>query len=247
MAFLPDNRRDDEFIKIFRRSPFDHIFAGLLKQRGAKCNQQDKKGYYPFLFAARLGDVKALSWLKTHKANLECVDNLGSSALHIAAINGRLEAVRWLLRNTKLGPNPRNKIGATPLHWCVDTKEFNRPMLDALMDAGADPNAITVGGWRPIDFANNRRNNGWNGEYQTIINYLNSKGAGEHSQVAAEEKKVSLQHRDWNIGTPRELIPCPQGNNNKRQNVSADIFSERNVFKTTNNQEEDQKQHERLK
>jgi hypothetical protein len=239
MAFLPDNRRDDEFRKIFRRIPFDHIFAGVLKSRGANVNLKDRKGYSPLLFSSRLGDVKALSWLKTHRANLEEVDPLGSSALHIAAINGRLEAVEWLLRHTKLGANPRNTIGATPLHWCVDAKVFNKPMLDLLINAGADPNAITVGGWRPIDFANNRRNSGWKGEYDTIVRWLEEQGAGDVSLIAMREKKKSLKHRDWNIGSPRELIPCADGNDGNRQKVSADIFSERNVF--GNNQEEDQR------
>ena len=112
MAFLPDNRRDDEFIKIFRRLPFDHIFAGLLHTRGACVSQKDKKGYSPVLFSARIGNVQALSWLQVRGADLEAVDNLGSSALHIAAINSNIDAVAWLLQHTRLGPNPKNKIGS---------------------------------------------------------------------------------------------------------------------------------------
>ena len=112
MAFLPDNRRDDEFIKIFRRLPFDHIFAGLLHTRGACINQKDSKGYSPVLFSARIGNVQALSWLQVRGADLEAVDTLGSSALHIAAINSNLDTVAWLLQYTKLGPNPKNKIGS---------------------------------------------------------------------------------------------------------------------------------------
>jgi ankyrin repeat protein len=246
MTHLPDARRDDEFIKIFRRSPFDHIFAGLLQSRGAKVNKKDNKGYPPLLFAARIGEVSALTWLKTFKADMNARDNLGSSALHVAAINGRLDAVRWLLRSTAgggagLDPNARNKIGATPLHWVVDSKEFNRPMLEILIKHGADPNAITVGGWRPIDFANNRINSGWRGEYSDIIGWLKQQNAGEDSKQAHTEEKRRLQPRDWNPGTPRQLVACPGGNDKNRQKVSADIFSAKNTFvKQKHNNQEDE-------
>ena len=225
MTHLPDARRDDEFIKIFRRSPFDHIFAGLLQSRGANVNKKDSKGYSPLLFAARIGEVSALTWLKTFKADMNARDNLGSSALHVAAINGRLDAVRWLLRSTAgggagLDPNARNTIG---------------------VNHGADPNAITVGGWRPIDFANNRINSGWKGEYSDIIGWLKLQNAGEDSKQAHTEEKRRLQPRDWNPGTPRQLVACPGGNDKNRQKVSADIFSANNTFvKQKHNNQEDE-------
>ena len=38
----------------------------------------------------------------------------------------------------------------------------------------------------------------------------------------------------------RELVPCVDGNDKKRQNVSANIFSTNNIFKSSRNQQEDQ-------
>ena len=245
MTHLPDNRRDDEFVKIFRRTPFDHIFAGLLHSRGANVDKKDSKGWSPLLFSARIGEVAALSWLKMFKANMNATDNLGSSALHVASINGNLKAITWLLQNTQIDPNCTNTIGATPLHWCVDMKKFNQPVLEVLINFGANPNAVTVGGWRPIDFARNREMSGWNGDYTKIVHWLTKKNAGD--QIDGSGHKKLLIHRDWNPGTPRQLVPCPGGNNQNRQAVSADIFSAHNQFakvkskldpKSNNNQQE---------
>ena len=228
--FLPDRRRDDEFIKIFRRAPFDHIFAGLLLSRGANVNSKANDGYSPLLFAARIGEVSAMSWLKARKADMHATDKLGSSALHVACINGKVDAVRWLLEVARLDPNVTNTIGATPFHWVVDSKTFNQPMLEILIQYGADPNSVTVGGWRPIDFAENRKNSGWDGDYSKIVNWLNLKNAGEYSSKAAKAEKLNLKPRDWNPGTPRQLVCSKEGNNLNRQKTSADVFSDKNQF-----------------
>ena len=45
----------------------------------------------------------------------------------------------------------------------------------------------------------------------------------------------------------RELVPCVDGNDKKRQNVSANIFSTNNIFKSSRNQQEDQNNWERKK
>ena len=60
--------------------------------------------------------------------------------------------------------------------------------------------------------------------------------------IAAVTKKESLKHRWWNSGDEmtRELVPCVDGNDKKRQNVSANIFSTNNIFKSSRNQQEDQ-------
>ena len=111
-----------------------------------------------------------------------------------------------------------------------------------IRSSGADLNSVTVGGWRPIDYAINHSNSGWQGNFQKIISWLEKHGAGVNSLIAAVTKKESLKHRWWNSGDEmtRELVPCVDGNDKKRQNVSANIFSTNNIFKSSRNQQEDQ-------
>ena len=221
--YLPDNRRDEEFIRCFRRPRFDGIFARLLVTRGADPNRKDRSGWCPVLYASRVGNVSALTFLKVNKADLSARENLGSSALHVAAINGREGAVRWLLKHSDLGPNPVNKIGATPMHWCVDCKKMNAGMLELLYASGADLNAFTVGGWRPIDFAMNRVTSGWAGDFHEIVNWLRHKNAaGDPPPDPKALPKVPYDPLE-----ERTLKPCLDGN-------------EKNRVKGNANQDEDQ-------
>ena len=216
--YLPDSRRDDEFLRCFRRKGrFDHIFASLLHARGADPDRKDKKGWPPVLFSARKNSVEGLSWLKSKGANLSARDNLGSSALHVAAIGSNIEAVKWLLRESDLGPDPKNSIGATPLMWAIDQKEFNREIMDTLEAGGADLHAITVAGWRAIDFANNRKQSGWNGDYSLSIAWLQERGAAGDAPQRAKAPKPKW----WEKGDKRMLKTCKDGNDVLRVKTSA--------------------------
>ena len=95
--YLPDGR-DDEFLRVAFARKFDHIFATLLYQRGADPIGRTGrgKGGRPSS-GARKNSIEALSWLKSNGANLEARDTLSTSALHVAAIQSNLEAVKWLL------------------------------------------------------------------------------------------------------------------------------------------------------
>ncbi len=224
--YLPDGRRDDEFLRVFRRKGrFDHIFATLLYQRGADPDRKDRKGWAPVLFSARKNSIQGLSWLKSVGADLCARDNLGTSALHIAAIQSNVESVKWLLEHSGLGPDPKNSIGATPLHWAVDQKIFDREIMDTLEAGGADLHAITVAGWRAIDFAQNRQQSGWNGDFSLSIAWLRERGAADDAPPRAKLPKPKwFKNGDEKT---RMLKTCTDGNELNRVKTSANQSEER--------------------
>lgn len=69
--------------------------------------------------AAGAGNIKGLNyWIKTQKMNPNTYNTYGRSALGLAAGNGQLEAVNFIL-NAQANPNIQDITGLTPLHWAV--------------------------------------------------------------------------------------------------------------------------------
>jgi hypothetical protein len=92
-------------------------------------------------------------------------DKLGATALHWAALNGRVEAARYLL-NEHADVRARNHAGGTPLHWAAKSK--NRATTDLLLSRGAAPNEVNNVGWTPLMLA---ADNGNSGAAVALINH----------------------------------------------------------------------------
>ncbi|NPB02970.1 MAG: ankyrin repeat domain-containing protein [Thermotogae bacterium] len=98
--------------------------------------------------AASVGDVEALKcWLKRNK---DYRGKSGETPLHVAALNGNLKAVIYLLE-MGVSPNDRDKRGRTPLHLAAIREHYD--VVKALVDAGADPNAQDEDGNTPLHYA----------------------------------------------------------------------------------------------
>src|SRR5262245_8841745 len=94
---------------------------------------------------SRFADVDMLQLLVEHGANLnEVVNQLEGTPLSIAAKSGNVDKVRFLLQE---GANPhfRTDSGYTPLIQAVYGQKPTRPqVVRLLLDAGANPNVITI-------------------------------------------------------------------------------------------------------
>src|SRR5271154_5430634 len=81
--------------------------------------------------AAREGDIGALS----RHPEMVNIRHEGASALHVAAIEGQLEAARWLLEHGAALDTRDDEFGMTPAAWA--NEKGREAMLDFLLSQGA--------------------------------------------------------------------------------------------------------------
>jgi ankyrin repeat protein len=85
----------------------------------------------------------------------------GRTALHIAAANGQVEIVSWILGRNFWQPvdiNIEDKFGYTPLHFACHSLVNHGDMIDTLMDSemgrhSLNANAVSRDGVTPLHFA----------------------------------------------------------------------------------------------
>ena len=126
-----------------RSTPF--LLAALLAALlGTPAFAQVSSHDQPIHDAARTGsgnDVSRL--LKADPKQRDARTALGSTPLHMAAMNGDLSAMKALIA-AGADPNARDNDGATPLHMAAYA---SRPKhVQMLLEAGADPLAKTDNG-----------------------------------------------------------------------------------------------------
>ncbi|XP_071139783.1 uncharacterized protein [Mytilus edulis] len=70
-------------------------------------------GWTPLLWAAERGHLEVVTFLVTHGSQLDVTSPLGQTALHYAALFGRIDVTKWL---TDQGCSPwvKTKKGRTP-------------------------------------------------------------------------------------------------------------------------------------
>uniref|UniRef100_A0A8C1Y4K3 glutaminase n=1 Tax=Cyprinus carpio TaxID=7962 RepID=A0A8C1Y4K3_CYPCA len=73
------------------------------------------KSVINLLFAAYTGDVSALRRFALSSMDMEQRDYDSRTALHVAAAEGHIEVVRFLLEACKVNPGPKDRWGNTPI------------------------------------------------------------------------------------------------------------------------------------
>lgn len=157
--------------------------ARRLIQEKADTNQHDAKLVTPLHLAAHNSDSRVVTLLLMHKANVNAADKVGQppiffagswdvmkclceaqadvlhlnkkgqSALHLAAHNGQLEAVKFLAEHEQMYHmiDLQDERGRSPLHHAA--ARGHHCIVSRLMDVGADPRLKTKMGQTPMTLA----------------------------------------------------------------------------------------------
>ncbi|GFW44593.1 ankyrin-3 [Trichonephila clavipes] len=119
----------------------------LLLSSGADIKAEDKNKITPMhiLLSNELSELLIQS-----NTNIDFVDAYGCTALHLGALNGNLDFVKYCLQNG-CSVDARNTSGLTALHLAVQGN--HQEVVSHLIDYGADTNAKSNGGHTALQFA----------------------------------------------------------------------------------------------
>ncbi|XP_060737682.1 glutaminase kidney isoform, mitochondrial isoform X2 [Tachysurus vachellii] len=113
-----------ELVSLFNFHNYDNLrhFAKKLDPRRQSGHERNK-AVIELMFAAYSGDVSALRRFALSAVDMELRDYDSRSALHIAAAEGNLEAVKFLTGTCRVNPHVKDRWGNTPLD---DAMEFGQ-------------------------------------------------------------------------------------------------------------------------
>ena len=125
--------------------------AQWLMDQGADVNTVGSNGWTALTIAAAKGNVPLLQWLIKQGADTQVRDVYRFTPLMRSVDNGYVEAAAVLLSLVETDVNARDEYDNTPLHHAVSVG--NIPMVNLLLEHGADPNIVNRDGDSPLELA----------------------------------------------------------------------------------------------
>lgn len=134
----------------------DIEIAKVLISNGADVNIPDDMQNTPFLYAAAEGYWDILKLTTKAGADPNITNRYGNTALISAAEHGNVEALRWLLNETKVDVNHINNLGWTALLEVIilgDGSKNYQQCVQLLLQHKANPNIADKDDVTPIEHA----------------------------------------------------------------------------------------------
>ena len=100
------------------------------------------------------GDIDGVAaFLAENSEQIEATDETGNTMFHCACWGKQLGVIAVLMANNA-NANAIGCLGRTPLHYAVhEGSATSVPIVEALLDYGADPELSDNGGYTPADWA----------------------------------------------------------------------------------------------
>jgi ankyrin repeat protein len=96
----------------------------MLLDAGGDVNSVDHKGRTPLVMAAGANNAEIVELLLKNKSDPDIKDQVGNTALHVAAHKGHHSVIRILLLQGKADPHIMNNMGRTPLQVAVQREQI---------------------------------------------------------------------------------------------------------------------------
>ncbi|XP_057334336.1 putative ankyrin repeat protein RF_0381 [Microplitis mediator] len=128
----------------------------LLLKHGADPNVDNYRDISPLVHAAEKGNSNIIKLLLAYGADINLVPVNGSvtkSALHCAVVRENLDVVKLLLDNIMIDVNTVIANKMTALHSGALFVDDNFNVVQHLLDAGADVNAVNGSGHSALDIS----------------------------------------------------------------------------------------------
>ncbi len=153
----------------------DLTVAGLLVKAGAKVDAANEYGVTPLSLAASNGSAEMLALLLKAGANPNLALPTGETPLMSASRAGSVAAVTALLDHKADANLAEPDMGQTALMWALS--ENHLPIVQTLVERGAQVNVKSKSGFTPLMFAARRGN-------QNATAFLLGKGAALNETAA---------------------------------------------------------------
>ncbi|CAC14420.3 Ion transport domain-containing protein [Caenorhabditis elegans] len=156
MVEMPSLNANETAMHMAARSGNQAVLLAMVNKIGAGAvqivqNKQSKNGWSPLLEACARGHSGVANILLKHHARIDVFDEMGRTALHLAAFNGHLSLVHLLLQH-KAFVNSKSKTGEAPLHLAAQHGHVK--VVNVLVqDHGAALEAITLDNQTALHFA----------------------------------------------------------------------------------------------
>lgn len=122
----------------------------LLDKYEINVNSKDTCGNTPFHDAVCSANIDVVRFLVAKNCDVSSVNNAELNGLHLAASEGLIEMIEYLVNDLKVDPNVRTSNNVTPLHCAARKKQ--KEAMHMLNNLRADESIRDSHGRLPVDY-----------------------------------------------------------------------------------------------